>query len=176
MEITISHQDESIERVRKIKVRFQITHKNEIALEGASVSIKQSKSDFPFECGMNFHILSSSNYQNCLNGSSPSLLMSLREAAEKRINSVVSRSEGELIARDVVNENLHFSFFEENLGGNASAEYFSKTYQLDPKPLLFMNEYNTIEYSGDTAASPANYIAKMAKIRSFQEMKEYQQQ
>ncbi|XLU31275.1 hypothetical protein S245_067341 [Arachis hypogaea] len=64
MEITISHQDESTERVRKIKVRFQITHKNEIALEGASVSIKQSKSDFPFGCGMNFHILSSSNYQN----------------------------------------------------------------------------------------------------------------
>ncbi|RYQ92121.1 hypothetical protein Ahy_B09g098258 [Arachis hypogaea] len=102
--------------------------------------------------------------------------MSLREAAEKRINSVVSRSEGELMAWDVVNENLHLSFFEENLGENASAEYFSKTYQLDPKPLLFMNEYNTIEYSGDTAASPANYIAKMAKIRSFQEMKEYQQQ
>ncbi|KAL4357975.1 hypothetical protein AHAS_Ahas09G0240400 [Arachis hypogaea] len=38
---------------------------------------------------------------------------------------------------------------------------------LDPKPLLFMNEYNTIEYSGDRASCPANYIAKMAKIRSF---------
>ncbi|XLR02052.1 hypothetical protein S83_068250 [Arachis hypogaea] len=91
----------------------------------------------------------------------------LREAVETRINSVVSRHEGELIAWDVVNENLHFSFFEDNLGKNASAEYFSKTYQLDPKPLLFTNEYNTIEYSGDRAPSPANYIAKMTKIRSF---------
>ncbi|MED6134116.1 hypothetical protein PIB30_034431 [Stylosanthes scabra] len=220
-----SHQDESIERVRKSKVSFQITHTNETALEGARVSIKQNKCDFPFGCGMNFHILTSRKYQKWFasrfkfttftnamkwysteeiqgqenyniadammnftkeNGISvrghnifwdnekmqPKWVKSLspdelRQAAEKRINSVVSRYEGELIAWDVVNENLHFNFFEDNLGENTSAEYFSKTYQLDPKPLLFMNEYNTIEYSGDRAASPANYIAKMAQIRSF---------
>ncbi|XLS62024.1 hypothetical protein HN51_016252, partial [Arachis hypogaea] len=67
----------------------------------------------------------------------------------------------------VVTENLHFSFSEDNLGENDAVEYFSKTYQLDSKPLLFMNEYNNIEYSGDRAISPANYIAKIAKIWSF---------
>ncbi|KAL1290387.1 hypothetical protein AAHE18_20G124800 [Arachis hypogaea] len=50
-------------------------------------------------------------------------------------------------------------------------EYVILKYDLyaivDPKSLLFMNEYNTIEYSGDTAANPVNYIAKMAQIQSF---------
>ncbi|XLT11091.1 hypothetical protein HN51_056884 [Arachis hypogaea] len=41
-----SHQDESIETVRKSKVRFQIIHTNETTLEGASVTIKPKKSLF----------------------------------------------------------------------------------------------------------------------------------
>lgn len=212
-------------QVRKSKVRFQITQINETALEGASVFIKQTRSAFPFGCGMNYHILTSNDYQNWFgsrfkfttftnamkwysteekqgqenytiadamlkftkeNGISvrghnifwdnkkmqPEWVKSLspdelREAAAKRINSVVSRYKGELIAWDVVNENLHFSFFEDNLGENASAEYFSEAYQLDPKPLLFMNEYNTVEDSRDRAASPANYIKKIEQILSF---------
>ncbi|KAL1296137.1 hypothetical protein AAHE18_19G261700 [Arachis hypogaea] len=191
-----SHQDESIETVRKSKVRFQIIHTNETTLEGASVTIKPKKSLFShldfasrfkyttFANAMKWYsteeIQGQENYTiaDALmdftkeNDISPKWVKSLssdelREAVETRINSVVSRHEGELIAWDVVNENLHFSFFEDNLGKNASAEYFSKTYQLDPKPLLFTNEYNTIEYSGDRAPSPANYIAKMTKIRSF---------
>jgi GH35 family endo-1,4-beta-xylanase len=37
------------------------------------------------------------------------------KAAEKRINSVVPRYRGQLIAWDEVNENLHFRFFEDKL-------------------------------------------------------------
>ncbi|XP_054793475.1 endo-1,4-beta-xylanase 5-like [Prosopis cineraria] len=91
----------------------------------------------------------------------------LQKAAEKRLNSVVSRYKGQLIAWDVVNENLHFSFFEDKLGQNASAEYYSKAYKLDQKPIMFMNEYNAIEYSGDKAVIPEKYKKKLEGILSY---------
>lgn len=91
----------------------------------------------------------------------------LRKAAEKRIKSVVSRYSGQLIAWDVVNENLHFRFFEDKLGENASAEFYNKAYQLDPKTAMFMNEYNTTECAIDDAPNAINYKKKLEEIRSF---------
>ncbi|BFG42073.1 hypothetical protein CerSpe_283470 [Prunus speciosa] len=91
----------------------------------------------------------------------------LRTAAAKRINSVVCRYRGQLIAWDVMNENLHFRFFEDNLGENASAESYSIAQQLDPDTVMFMNEYNTIEYSEDKNSSAANYKKKLEEILSY---------
>ena len=88
----------------------------------------------------------------------------LRKAAQKRIESVVKRYKGELIAWDVVNENVHFHFYEDKLGENASELYYLKAYELDPTTTLFMNEYNTIEYSGDKVVSPPNYLKKLEEI------------
>ena len=90
----------------------------------------------------------------------------LRKAAEKRINSVVSRYRGQLIAWDVVNEDLHFRFFEDKLGENASLEFYSKAYQLDPNTTMFMNEFNTIN-GGDDKANPANYKKKLEEILQY---------
>ncbi|XP_058773666.1 endo-1,4-beta-xylanase 5-like [Vicia villosa] len=221
-----SHQDNSIERVRKSKVGFQVTHPNETALEGATVVIKQTKTDFPFGCGMNHRILTNIEYQKWFvsrfkyttftnemkwystenvqgqenytipdamlkftkeNGVSvrghtilwddekfqPEWVKSLspdelREAATKRMNSMVSRYNGQVIAWDVMNENLHCHYFEDNLGENASAIYYSTAYHLDPNTMMFMNEYNTIAYSGEKIASPANYIRKLKEIQQFQ--------
>ncbi|XP_056163516.1 endo-1,4-beta-xylanase 5-like isoform X2 [Syzygium oleosum] len=222
-----NYQDESIEKVRKSMVRFQITYANKrgLGVGGANVLIKQIKPGFPFGCGMNFHILESADYQNWFasrfryttftnamkwysteekqgqenytiadsmvrfaQGNDISIRGhnvfwdnqkyqpdwvktlspdDLRKAAEKRINSVVSRYAGELIAWDVVNENLHFSFFEDNLGENASSMYYSMAYELDPTPRMFLNEYNTIEYSGDEKASPGNYKKRLEEIFSY---------
>ncbi|KAK3015074.1 hypothetical protein RJ639_007461, partial [Escallonia herrerae] len=80
---------------------------------------------------------------------------------------MVSRYKGELIAWDVVNENLHFSFFEDKLGKNVSEIFFSMAYHLDPRTTMFMNEYNTIEYSGDDAVSPEKYIEKLEGTKSY---------
>ncbi|KAL9237870.1 hypothetical protein vseg_012367 [Gypsophila vaccaria] len=92
----------------------------------------------------------------------------LRDASFKRTESVVSRYKGKLIAWDVVNENLHFRFYEDKLGDeNASAEFYAKTYEIDQKPLMFMNEYNTVEYSTDYASIPAKYARKMKSIVSY---------
>lgn len=91
----------------------------------------------------------------------------LQKAAAKRINSVVSRYRGQLIAWDVVNENLHFSFYEDKLGENASAEFFSTAQKLDPNTIMFMNEYNTIENSSDERASAVNYRKKIQEILQY---------
>ncbi|KAG5153000.1 hypothetical protein JHK84_029472 [Glycine max] len=220
-----SLQDASIERVRKRKVRFQISHVNETALIGAKVITRPIKLNFPFGCGMNHHILTNKDYQSWFvsrfkfttftnemkwystekkqgeenytiadamlkftkeNGISvrghnifwdnpklqPEWVKNLSpeklgEAAAERMKSVVSRYKGELIAWDVMNENLHFHFYEDKFGENASAAAYATAYELDQEPKLFLNEFNTIEYSGDEASSPAKYIKKLQEILSF---------
>ncbi|KAK7390979.1 hypothetical protein VNO78_19238 [Psophocarpus tetragonolobus] len=220
-----SLQDASIERVRKRKVRFQITHVNETALKGATVMAKPVKLNFPFGCGMNHYILTNKDYQRWFvsrfkfttftnemkwystekkqgeeNYTISDAMMKftkehgisvrghnifwddpkyqpewvktlspedLTEAAAKRMESVVSRYKGELIAWDVMNENLHFHFYEDKLGENASAEAYATAFKLDPETKMFLNEYNTIEYSGDEAANPAKYMKKLKEILSF---------
>jgi GH35 family endo-1,4-beta-xylanase len=91
----------------------------------------------------------------------------LRIAATKRTDSVVRRYSGKLIAWDVMNENMHFSFYEDKLGKNASSEYYLRAYQLDPKTKMFSNEFNTIEYSKEIRASPVNYVKKIKEILSY---------
>ncbi|KAK1300286.1 hypothetical protein QJS10_CPB13g00522 [Acorus calamus] len=91
----------------------------------------------------------------------------LRQAVERRITSVVSRYAGQVIGWDVMNENLHFSFFEDHLGWNASALSFQRAHQLDPKTPLFMNDYNTIEEPRDWDSVPAKYLKKLREIQSL---------
>ncbi|KAJ6905758.1 hypothetical protein NC652_023499 [Populus alba x Populus x berolinensis] len=220
-----AQQDEKIDKERKSKVRFKVTYGNGTAMDSATVSIKQTRSEFPFGCGMNFHIIDSTDYQNWFasrfkyttftnqmkwysnepkqgqenytvadtmvkfaqqNGISirghnilwddpkyqPEWVKNLtsdelRKAAAKRVDSVVSRYAGQLIAWDVINENLHFSFFEDKLGKNASSRYFKRAYELDPKTTMFLNEFNTIEYSNDEDVDPISYMKKLGAILSY---------
>lgn len=89
----------------------------------------------------------------------------LSKAANRRINSVVGRYKGQLFHWDVMNENIHFNFFESKLGANASTVYYQTTNKLDSSTIPFLNEYNTIEYSGEVTASPSNYLNKIKQIR-----------
>ncbi|KAE8670009.1 putative Glycosyl hydrolase family 10 protein [Hibiscus syriacus] len=72
-----------------------------------------------------------------------------------RVNSVMSRYKGQLIAWDVVNENQHFSFFESRMGNQESAEIYRLAHAVDPLAPLFLNNFNTIEDHRDGAAAPA---------------------
>lgn len=47
----------------------------------------------------------------------------LSVAAGKRVASVVTKYRGQLLHWDVMNENLHFKFFESKLGANASSGF-----------------------------------------------------
>ncbi|KAK7407637.1 hypothetical protein VNO78_09610 [Psophocarpus tetragonolobus] len=98
----------------------------------------------------------------------PSLsLDQLNSAVKRRVGSVVSRYQGKLISWDVVNENLHFSFFEDKLGQNFSSWMFNEAHKIDGKVILFLNEYNTIEDSRDSVSSPSKYIKKLKQILSY---------
>ncbi|KAJ7967579.1 endo-1,4-beta-xylanase-like [Quillaja saponaria] len=91
----------------------------------------------------------------------------LDSAVEKRLNSIMSRYKGQVIAWDVVNENLHFSFLESKIGQNASARFYKEAHKIDGSATLFMNEYNTIEDSRDGASTPAKYLQKLKEIQSY---------
>ncbi|KAF2294413.1 hypothetical protein GH714_010883 [Hevea brasiliensis] len=91
----------------------------------------------------------------------------LSKATTDRINSVMSRYRGEVIGWDVVNENLHFNFFESKLGQNASAVFYNLAQKIDGTSTLFLNEYNTIENARDSDSTPAKYLQKLRDIKAF---------
>ncbi|XP_050369336.1 endo-1,4-beta-xylanase 5-like [Argentina anserina] len=88
-------------------------------------------------------------------------------AAFRRLYSVMNRYKGQVIAWDVVNENLHFKFFESKLGANASAIFYNRASKADETTTLFMNEFNTIEESGDGDSIPPKYLQKLRDIQAF---------
>uniref|UniRef100_A0A1D1YQM1 Endo-1,4-beta-xylanase C n=2 Tax=Anthurium amnicola TaxID=1678845 RepID=A0A1D1YQM1_9ARAE len=94
----------------------------------------------------------------------------LQAAVLKRINSVMSRYRGQVIGWDVVNENLHFAFFESNLGRSASAVLYQKAQQLDSSTPLFLNDYNTIEDASDSQSTPSKYLQKLREMRNGRAM------
>ncbi|XP_010274469.1 PREDICTED: uncharacterized protein LOC104609779 [Nelumbo nucifera] len=220
-----AHQEQSIEKTRKRKVKFQAVDSLGNALAGARVSIQLKKPSFPFGAAIAKTILNNPAYQKWFtsrftvtafenemkwystesspgkedysvadamlqfakqNGISvrghnvfwndpkyqpwwvPKLSPSqLSEAAWKRINSIMSRYKGQVIAWDVVNENLHFSFLEDRLGWNASAAFYQRAHQLDDRAIMFLNDFNTIEDSRDGKSTPAMYLQKLKQIQSF---------
>ncbi|XP_031256147.1 endo-1,4-beta-xylanase 5-like, partial [Pistacia vera] len=221
-----SHQNESIEKKHKRRVRIQAVDSHGKPLTNAKLSIEQKvSSTVPIGCATNKNILNNVKYQQWftsrfgittfenemkwystepsqgkedysiadamlqfmkqnhiavrghnvfwddpkyqpgwINSLSPS---ALALATENRAKSVVSRYKGQLIAWDVVNENLHFSFFENKMGANASETFYKYANQYDPPTLMFMNEFNTIEEISDQKSSPANYLKRLRKIQSY---------
>ncbi|KAL8027595.1 hypothetical protein ABFX02_14G105700 [Erythranthe guttata] len=218
-----SHQDQSIENLRKSRVKFQALDQHGRPISNATVSIKQLRPTFPFGTAITAHILDNTAYQNwflsrfqytvfenemkwyaielergvedyavCdamvrfaeehgirIRGHNvlwddpryqPEWVKTLpaaelTAAAHRRMNSVMNRYSGKLFHWDVMNENLHFGFFESQLGANASAVFFERAHKTDPKTVPYLNEYNTIEVSGIGKASPPKYMQKIALMR-----------
>lgn len=90
----------------------------------------------------------------------------LKNVTLNRMNSVMKRYKGRLIGWDVINENLHYSYYEDMLGKNASAMIYSLASKIDPDIPLFINEYNTVEYAKGVG-SPINVKNKMQEIVSY---------
>ncbi|XP_023633722.1 uncharacterized protein LOC17880008 [Capsella rubella] len=92
----------------------------------------------------------------------------LYNAVKRRVFSVVSRYKDQLAGWDVVNENLHFSYFESKMGPKASYNIYAMAHAVDPRTTMFMNEFFTLEKPQDLAASPARYLQKLRELRSIQ--------
>ncbi|KAG9148150.1 hypothetical protein Leryth_014080 [Lithospermum erythrorhizon] len=89
----------------------------------------------------------------------------LKLAVKSRIQSLLQRYKDDFIHWDVNNEMLHFNFYEEKLGSNASLEFFMVAHEIDPLATLFMNEFNVVETCNDVNSSVDGYILRMKELR-----------
>ncbi|KAI3840340.1 hypothetical protein MKX03_019492, partial [Papaver bracteatum] len=166
-----SHQVEGIAKARKRDVKVNVIDSKGEVLHGANVHFnpRQSKASFPFGCHLQNKTNGISVRGHCIFWDDPyyqpEWVKSLSRAEMK--DAAYKRLRGQFIGWDVNNENLHHHFFQQVLGANASDVFFQMAYQLDPTTRMFMNEYNTIEWSGETVASPAQFLTKLQDIRSF---------
>ncbi|KAM0866536.1 hypothetical protein ACQ4PT_042567 [Festuca glaucescens] len=90
----------------------------------------------------------------------------LRSAVNTRIQSLMTRYRGEFAHWDVNNEMLHYNFYEQRLGPNATADFFSVAQDADPLATLFMNEYNVVETCDDVSSSVDAYVARLKDLRA----------
>ncbi|CAL9044421.1 unnamed protein product [Musa banksii] len=90
----------------------------------------------------------------------------LRAAVRSRIESLLSRYRGQFVHWDVSNEMLHFDFYEQRLGSNASSEFFRTAQQSDPLATLFMNEFNVVETCSDARSTVDSYISRLKELKN----------
>ncbi|CAI9099653.1 OLC1v1036507C1 [Oldenlandia corymbosa var. corymbosa] len=90
----------------------------------------------------------------------------LQSAVNSRIESVVGRYKEQFIHWDVSNELLHYDFYEQRLGPNASLEFFKRTHESDPLATLFLNDYRVVETcDGVMNATVDSFVSKMKELR-----------
>jgi endo-1,4-beta-xylanase len=73
-----------------------------------------------------------------------------RAAMERRLTATVGRYAGRLVSWDVNNEILDGSYYRRRIGPDATAWMFREAARLDPKALLFVNEYGILADSEKT--------------------------
>lgn len=88
----------------------------------------------------------------------------LQAAVDARITSLLSRYKGDFVHWDVSNELLHFDFYEQRLGPNASLGFFDTARKIDPLATLFMNDFNVIETCNDDKSTVDNYIVRLKEL------------
>jgi len=88
----------------------------------------------------------------------------LKAAVAGRIESLLSRYKGDFVHWDVSNEMLHFDFYENRLGGNATADFFSTAKRADPLATLFLNDFNVVEACDDLSSSADSYVSRLRQL------------
>lgn len=89
----------------------------------------------------------------------------LESAVDTRIQSLMSRYREEFVHWDVSNEMLHFDFYEQRLGPNATLHFFQTAHESDPLATLFMNEFNVLETCSDANSTVDSYISRMRDLK-----------
>uniref|UniRef100_A0A0E0L0R8 GH10 domain-containing protein n=1 Tax=Oryza punctata TaxID=4537 RepID=A0A0E0L0R8_ORYPU len=88
----------------------------------------------------------------------------LRAAVSSRIESLLSRYKGDFVHWDVSNEMLHFDFYENRLGGNATIDFFDTAKRADPLATLFLNDFNVVEVCDDLSSSADSYVSRLRQL------------
>ncbi|XP_050231097.1 endo-1,4-beta-xylanase 5 [Mercurialis annua] len=90
----------------------------------------------------------------------------LKSAVNLRIQSLMSKYKEEFIHWDVSNEMLHFDFYEQRLGPDATLRFYETAHEADPLATLFMNEFNVVETCSDTNSTVDAYISRLRELES----------
>ncbi|KAK4477221.1 hypothetical protein RD792_016435 [Penstemon davidsonii] len=88
----------------------------------------------------------------------------LQSAVDSRIQSLMNKYKEEFIHWDVNNEMLHYDFYEQRLGPNATLRIFEAVHRADPLTTLFMNEFNVIETCSDVNSTVDAYVSRMREL------------
>lgn len=88
----------------------------------------------------------------------------LLAAVKSRIDSLLTRYKGEFVHWDVSNEMLHFDFYEQRLGENATLDFFATAQNSDPLATLFMNDFNVIETCDDVNSTVDSYASRLEEL------------
>ncbi|XP_058190888.1 endo-1,4-beta-xylanase 5 isoform X1 [Rhododendron vialii] len=91
--------------------------------------------------------------------------LELQSAVSSRIESLMSKYKEEFIHWDVSNEMLHYDFYEQRLGPNATLHFFETVHEADPLVTLFMNEFNVVETCSDENSTVDVYIQRMRELK-----------
>ncbi|WVZ20917.1 hypothetical protein V8G54_008239 [Vigna mungo] len=89
----------------------------------------------------------------------------LQAAVNSRIQSLMSQYRNEFIHWDVSNEMLHFDFYEQRLGSDATLHFFETAHESDPLSTLFMNDFNVVETCSDVNSTVDAYISRIRELR-----------
>lgn len=89
----------------------------------------------------------------------------LRSAVNSRIRSLMNQYKEEFVHWDVSNEMLHFDFYEQRLGPDATFHFFETAHESDPLATLFMNDFNVVETCSDINSSVDAYISRIRELR-----------
>ncbi|XP_024989373.1 uncharacterized protein LOC112523933 [Cynara cardunculus var. scolymus] len=88
----------------------------------------------------------------------------LDSAVKSRIQGLMTHYKNQFVHWDVSNEMLHYDFYEQRLGQNASMEMFELAHTTDPLAMLFMNDFNVVETCDDLNSSATAYAARMKEV------------
>ncbi|XP_047152439.1 endo-1,4-beta-xylanase 5 [Vigna umbellata] len=89
----------------------------------------------------------------------------LQSAVNSRIKSLMSQYRNEFIHWDVSNEMLHFDFYEQRLGSDATLHFFETAHESDPLSTLFMKDFNVVETCSDVNSTVDAYISRVKELR-----------
>ncbi|KAG9442637.1 hypothetical protein H6P81_018491 [Aristolochia fimbriata] len=89
----------------------------------------------------------------------------LSAAVESRIRSLMSRYGGDFVHWDVSNEMLHWDFYEQRLGPNATLGFFRTAQAADPRATLFMNDFNVVETCEDANSTVDAYVSRLIELQ-----------
>ncbi|KAL0348486.1 UNVERIFIED_CONTAM: Endo-1,4-beta-xylanase 5 [Sesamum angustifolium] len=174
------NQEAKINEARKRAVTIHVSDRQGLELHGAAVRVEQVSKDFPFGSAIAKTIIGNEEYQkwfverfnaavfeNELKWDATEHIQGQRPGIGRQLQNTKpdEQYKQEFVHWDVSNEMLHFDFYEERLGADATLKFFKTAHEADPLATLFMNEFNVVETCEDVDSTVDAYVSRMRALK-----------